>query len=78
MIYSLSNIGTTIGFGDMTPKTDLGKIAVAVYAIVAINTIGLLLAPARMVLERFCTVQVPDPAPIKEAATAAAVSVKQD
>jgi hypothetical protein len=49
--------GTTIGYGDMTPATDLGKIAVAIYAIVAVNAVVALLLPARQYLEGFCRVK---------------------
>jgi hypothetical protein len=41
----------------MTPATDLGKIAVAIYAIVAVNVVVALLVPARQYLEGFCRVK---------------------
>jgi hypothetical protein len=41
----------------MTPATDLGKIAVAIYAIVAVNAVVALLLPARQYLEGFCRVK---------------------
>jgi hypothetical protein len=47
----------TIGYGDMTPATDLGKIAVAIYAIMAVNVVLSLLVPARRYLESFCRVK---------------------
>ena len=39
--------GTTIGYGDMAPVTDNGKIAAALYAIVAVNVVGALLDPCK-------------------------------
>ena len=39
--------GTTIGFGDISPKTDGGKIAAAIYAIIAVNVVGALLDPCK-------------------------------
>jgi hypothetical protein len=41
----------------MTPVTDLGKIAIAIYAIVAVNVVVALLVPARQYLEGFCRVK---------------------
>jgi hypothetical protein len=41
----------------MTPATDLGKIAVAIYAIVAVNVVVAILEPARQYLEGFCRVK---------------------
>jgi hypothetical protein len=41
----------------MTPATDLGKVAVAIYAIVAVNAVVALLLPARQYLEGFCRVK---------------------
>jgi hypothetical protein len=41
----------------MTPATDLGKIAVAIYAIVSVNVVVALLVPARQYLEGFCRVE---------------------
>ena len=45
--------GTTIGYGDMAPKTDEGRIAAALYAVVAVNVVGALLDPAKEMLSRF-------------------------
>lgn len=46
--------GTTIGYGDIGPKTDEGKIATALYAILVVNVVGAVLEPARNFLSRFC------------------------
>ena len=37
--------GTTIGYGDVYPITDNGKIAAAFYAVIAVNVVGSLLVP---------------------------------
>lgn len=47
-------IGTTIGYGDISPKSDIGKIAVALYAILAINVMASVLEPAKEFLQSFC------------------------
>lgn len=51
--------GTTIGYGDITPSSDEGKLAVALYAILVINVMGGLLRPAGDFLERLCHKTVP-------------------
>lgn len=48
--------GTTIGYGDLTPKSDIGKIAVACYGLVRINVLALMLKPARDFFENLCHV----------------------
>jgi uncharacterized membrane protein YadS len=47
--------GTTIGYGDFSPDTDLGKIAVSIYVVVAINVTGALLEPAKGYLMQLCS-----------------------
>mmetsp|Transcript_17637 Transcript_17637/g.51349 ORF Transcript_17637/g.51349 Transcript_17637/m.51349 type:complete len:202 (-) Transcript_17637:136-741(-) len=47
--------GTTIGYGDIGPKTDEGKIATALYAVLVVNVMGALLEPARNFLSQFCS-----------------------
>jgi hypothetical protein len=46
--------GTTIGYGNLTPATNLGKVGVSLYAILACNVMGGLLVPARTYFEFFC------------------------
>lgn len=46
--------GTTIGYGDVTPSTNIGKIAIAFYAVFVVNVVSGLLQPARALLERLC------------------------
>ena len=52
--------GTTIGYGDISPKTDMGKLAVALYAILAINVVASILEPAMQFLLTFCVVPTDD------------------
>jgi hypothetical protein len=54
--------GTTIGYGDLSPSSDLGKIAVAMYAIVMINVVGGLLQPAKIFFINLCNTEE-EPAP---------------
>lgn len=54
-VYFCFITGTTIGYGDIGPKTDEGKIATALYAVLIINVVGAMLEPARNLLSRFCT-----------------------
>ena len=56
---TLMEHNTTHRFGDVTPSTDVGKIAVALYAILVINVVGGLLQPAGDFLERLCHKTVP-------------------
>ena len=65
--------GTTIGYGDISPKSDAGKIAAALYAILAVNVIASLLEPAKDYLLSFCLV----PAPTKVATASRKKKKKQ-
>lgn len=47
--------GTTIGYGDKAPVTDNGKLAAAIYALVAVNVVGGLLQPASGFLSELCS-----------------------
>eukprot|EP00521_Asterionellopsis_glacialis_P005982 CAMPEP_0195273042 /NCGR_PEP_ID=MMETSP0706-20130129/16200_1 /TAXON_ID=33640 /ORGANISM="Asterionellopsis glacialis, Strain CCMP134" /LENGTH=215 /DNA_ID=CAMNT_0040329409 /DNA_START=21 /DNA_END=668 /DNA_ORIENTATION=- len=46
---------TTIGYGDLTPQTDAGKLATALYALLAINVAGAFLQPAQDFLTTLCS-----------------------
>jgi hypothetical protein len=43
-------------YGDLTPRSDVGKLAVAFYAIMVVNVVAGLLKPGRMYLEELCHV----------------------
>lgn len=55
--YASVVAGTTIGYGDITPTTDMGKICVALYSLLVINVMGACLEPAREFLEGLCHVE---------------------
>mgnify|MGYP003954525673 CR=1 FL=1 len=54
-VYYSTITGTTIGYGDMYPQTDNGKLAAALYALIAVNVVGELLNPAKEMLTHFVT-----------------------
>lgn len=56
-IYASVVTGTTIGYGDLAPSSNYGKIAVALYAIASVNVMVILLQPARRFLEQLCRTQ---------------------
>jgi len=55
-IYLSIITGTTVGYGDLAPQSDVGKILVAIYALFAVNVVGALLEPAKEYLLAFCHV----------------------
>lgn len=65
-VYFAVITGTTIGYGDISPRSDIGKLAVAGYAILVINVVGALLEPARDFLESYCKPPNAAEAPKKE------------
>lgn len=58
--------GTTIGYGDETPKSDLGKVLVALYAILVVNVMAVLLQPSKDFLERLCRLPAIPKSVVKE------------
>lgn len=51
--YYSTITGTTIGYGDMYPASDNGKLAAAFYALIAVNVVGELLNPMKDLLSNF-------------------------
>lgn len=58
-MYASVITGTTIGYGEMTPSTEMGKILVAVYALMVVNVIGALLEDTKDMLVNWCAMQTP-------------------
>jgi len=56
-MYASVITGTTIGYGEMTPSTEMGKILVAVYALMVVNVIGALLEDTKDMLVNWCAMQ---------------------
>eukprot|EP00946_MAST-07B_sp_MAST-7B-sp1_P001599 g1599.t1 len=54
-LYYSTITGTTIGYGDQIPSSDRGKLAGALYALIAVNVVGELLGPAKDALTNFVT-----------------------
>mmetsp|Transcript_27431 Transcript_27431/g.54889 ORF Transcript_27431/g.54889 Transcript_27431/m.54889 type:complete len:207 (+) Transcript_27431:223-843(+) len=50
--------GTTVGYGDLGPKTDFGRLATALFAILVVNVIGGMLEPAKKYLSDLCVVSI--------------------
>jgi voltage-gated potassium channel len=57
MYFSATRTGTTVGYGDRTPSSDLGKVLVSLYCIMAIPVFGLLLEPVKEYLVHLCHVK---------------------
>lgn len=53
-VYFAIITGTTVGYGDIGPKTDHGRLATALFAILAVNVIGGMLEPAKRHLSELC------------------------
>ena len=47
-------------YGDVTPKSDLGRLVVAIYAVLVLNAVGGLLGVSREYLESFCRTKIVD------------------
>jgi len=47
-------------YGDVTPKSDLGRVVVAIYAVLVLNAVGGLLGVSREYLESFCRTKIVD------------------
>jgi len=58
-IHLSIHTGTTIGYGNIVPNSDLGRIFVAIYAIMVCNVAAGLLDQGRFYLESFCRHPVP-------------------
>jgi hypothetical protein len=58
-LWSLSRLeGTTIGYGDITPSSDIGRLAVTLYAVLVVNVVGALLEPAKVFLQDLCRAEL--------------------
>jgi hypothetical protein len=67
-----------IRYGDYTPKSDVGKLAVAGYAIMVVNVIAGLLKPSRVFLENLCRVTSKSDAIVKPTKLAEELTKKKD
>lgn len=67
--------GTTVGYGDMGPKTDYGRLATAIFAVFVVNVVGAMLEPAKHYLSLMC--EVPHP-PSKADAPVAKTTEKEE
>jgi hypothetical protein len=73
LFYFNTNTGTTIGYGDITPSSDLGRFSLALYALLIVNVMGGFLDVVRQQLEVFCQI-TPDVDSDKRKTTAAATA----
>lgn len=69
---------TIARYGDYTPKSDLGKLAVAGYAIMVVNVMAGLLKPSRIFLENLCRVTTKSTAIVKQAKLGEELTKKKD
>lgn len=46
--------GTTIGYGNITPSSDMGRLALALYALLVVNVMGGFLDVSKGYLEDLC------------------------
>lgn len=58
-VYFTVITGTTVGYGDLGPSTDYGRLATAVFAILVVNVVGAMLEPAKKHLSGLCMVAPP-------------------
>ena len=56
LIDAFANPNNIIRYGDYTPKSDLGKLAVAGYALLAVGVMAGILKPSKEYLEKLCRV----------------------
>ncbi|KAI2495857.1 ion channel [Fragilaria crotonensis] len=65
-LYASVITGTTIGYGDLTPTTEVGKILVALYAVLVVGVTGVLLDISKERLIQFCIPSPPKIVPDKD------------
>ena len=66
-LYASVITGTTIGYGDLTPSTEVGKILVAFYAVLVVGVTGVLLDVSKERLIQFCIPALPKVVPEEDA-----------
>jgi voltage-gated potassium channel len=66
-LYASVITGTTIGYGDLTPSTEVGKILVAFYAVLVVGVTGVLLDVSKERLIQFCIPAPPKVVPEEDA-----------
>jgi hypothetical protein len=53
-LYASIITGTTIGYGDVTPSSDAGRLGIALYILLSVNVIGMVLDVMKQHLLDFC------------------------